>query len=118
MSWAEGVGGAPGLLEVLPHEKPRENSECRARALLLPAAAESLIELNEGLDFVELRLGERQAVIKIVCLVGEDFQVVGHSGLEARVGQTSRIFGRGGRTLNDATRRAMRGRYRRRARAY
>jgi hypothetical protein len=76
-------------LDLLKHcrAKRREGNRSVAQgALLLPAAAEGLIELNEGLDFVELRPGQRQAVIKIVCLVGEDFKVVGHSSFEAHLG--------------------------------
>jgi len=51
-------------------------------ALLLPTAAQSLIELHESLHLVVLRLGKAQFIGKVVRLVGEHFQVVGRSGLE------------------------------------
>ena len=51
------------------------------------------------MHLVELRLGKRQFVRKVVRLVGEDFQVVGSSSLEAHLGQTSGVLGRGGQSF-------------------
>src|SRR6267154_3770138 len=51
----------------------------RRRWLLLPSAAECLIELNESEEFVGLGLSKVEFGGEVVGLVGEDFMVAGHS---------------------------------------
>lgn len=49
----------------------------RGCQLLLPAAAEGLIELNECKEFVGLGLGKIKLGREVVGLVGENFEVTG-----------------------------------------
>src|SRR5229473_4423268 len=64
--------------------------------LLLPAAAECLIELNESEEFVGLGLSKIEFGGEVVGFVGENFKVAGHSTLIANVGKPRSILGRGG----------------------
>jgi hypothetical protein len=61
--------------------------------LLLPAAAEGLVELNESLQLIELGLDQRQFIGKVVGLVGKHFEVSGGAGFEAHLGQTRGVLG-------------------------
>ena len=45
--------------------------------LLLPAAAESLVDLYQCEEFVEASLRQAKFGGEIVCFVGEDFQIIG-----------------------------------------
>ena len=59
--------------------------------LLLPATTESLIELNQRLKLVELSLGQRELIRKIVGFVGQHFEVVRRSGIETLFGKLCRF---------------------------
>ena len=51
--------------------------------LMLPAATEGLIELDERLQFIKLGLSERQLIGKVIRFVRQDFQVVRRPGVES-----------------------------------
>src|SRR6266478_7339525 len=67
--------------------------------LLLPAAAECLIELNESEEFVGLGLSKIEFGGEVVGFVGENFKVAGHSTFIANVGKACGVFGRGGEKI-------------------
>src|SRR5208282_1298457 len=59
---------------------------------LLPTSTKSLIELDQSDEFVASRLRQSQLCRKRVRLVGQHFQVIGSSGLEANLGQSCRVL--------------------------
>ena len=67
--------------------------------LLLPAAAESLIELNECEQFVGLRLRKIKLGGKVVGLVGENLEITGDSAFVANIGKVRGTLGGGGKKL-------------------
>ena len=60
--------------------------------LLLPAAAERLIDLHQGEEFVEACLRETQFSGEVVRFVGEDFQIIRGAGLVALAGKLRGVF--------------------------
>ena len=52
----------------------------------MPAAAEGLVELDHGEEFVELGLGEIEAGGEIIGFVGEDFEIAGGAAVVAKAG--------------------------------
>lgn len=64
--------------------------------LLLPAAAEGLVELDQREEFVGLGLGEIEFGGEIVGFVGKNFEVAGHSAFVANIGEARSILGGGG----------------------
>jgi len=63
--------------------------------LLLPAAAEGLIELNKGEEFVSLCLRKIEFCGEVVGLVGENLEVAGYTTLIANVGKPRGTLGGG-----------------------
>src|ERR1700687_1013372 len=68
------------------------NISCNVR-LLLPAAAESLINLYQGEEFIEPGLRQAEFCGEIVCLVREHFEVACGAALVALAGKLRRILG-------------------------
>src|SRR5215472_709341 len=69
-------GGEPG------HGGPASSRPLESDESLLPASSQSLIELDQGNEFVAFGLGQVQFRREIVRVVGKDLEVVGSSGLE------------------------------------
>ena len=61
--------------------------------LLLPAAAEGLIDLYEGEEFVEAGLRQAKFRGEVVCLVGEHFEVACGAALVALTGKLRGVLG-------------------------
>ena len=59
----------------------------------MPAAAEGLIELDHGEEFVELSLREIEARGEVVGFVGEDFEVAGGAAVVTDIGEARGVFG-------------------------
>jgi hypothetical protein len=70
-----------------------EWSRDQGPVLLLPATTQGLVELNQSDQFVRLRLRQSQLGGEGIRLVGQHFQVIGGSGLEAHVRESRRILG-------------------------
>src|SRR5271167_2777515 len=51
--------------------------------LLLPAAAQRLVDLHQGQQFVEAGLREAEVSGQVICFVGENFQIIGGAGFVA-----------------------------------
>ena len=62
------------------------------RLLLLPTAAQRLVELHQSNEFVRLGLRQSQRGGEGICFIGQHFQVVGGPGLEAHLRQPRRIL--------------------------
>src|SRR5580704_18073284 len=67
----------------------------RGNRLLLPAAAEGLVDLDESEEFVGLGLGKIEFGAEIVGFVGENLEVAGYSAFITNVGKARGIFGGG-----------------------
>src|SRR5215472_17827687 len=61
--------------------------------LLLPATAQRLVKLYQGDQFIPLRLRQTELCGKSIRLVGQHFEVIRGSGLEAHLGELGRILG-------------------------
>ena len=68
----------------------------RGNRLLLPAAAEGLVDLDESEEFVGLGLGKIEFGGEVVGFVGENLEVAGYSTFIPNVGKARGIFGGGG----------------------
>jgi hypothetical protein len=67
--------------------------------LLLPAAAESLVQLNQRLKLIQLSLRQAGFVREVVRVVCEDSEIVGGPRVESLFGELSRLV-RGIRQLS------------------
>ena len=67
----------------------------RGNRLLLPAAAEGLVDLDESEQFVGLGLGKIEFGGEVVGFVGENLEVAGYPAFIANVGKARGIFGGG-----------------------
>src|SRR5260370_26937545 len=61
-------------------------------AFLLPTSAQSLIQLNQGVQFIPLRLRQGQFRGKRVCFVRQNLKVVRCPGFETYLRQSRRIL--------------------------
>jgi hypothetical protein len=64
--------------------------------LLLPAAAEGLVKLNEREKFVGLGLRKIKFGREVIGSVGENLEVAGHSTFVANIGKARCTLGGGG----------------------
>ena len=71
------------------------NYFCRSR-LLLPAAAEGLVELNEREEFVGLSLRQIKLGGEVVGFVGENLKVARHTTFVTNIGKMRGALGGGG----------------------
>src|SRR5260370_27616349 len=84
----------PHRLKRLENDKVQRlvaESTLRSQSLL-PTTTQSLIELDQGGEFVSLRLGQSQFSREIVGIVRQDFQVVRGPCFEAHFRQSSSIL--------------------------